>query len=79
MKKMNIEQLIIKLNKSIEKLVIKIGDEILDNYDLLRLGKDEIYQQILSQISNIKFGLMKAFSQVFSKEEIMIFFIFTNN
>jgi hypothetical protein len=52
----NIFLLIKELNKNIEKLEVKIGDELVDKYEMARIGNYEIYQKILEQISSIKMG-----------------------
>jgi hypothetical protein len=41
------------LNKNIENLELKIGNEIVDKYEVTRMGNYEIYQKILEQISSI--------------------------
>jgi hypothetical protein len=35
---------------------VKIGDELVDNYEMARIGNNEIYQKIFEQISSIKMG-----------------------
>jgi hypothetical protein len=48
--------LISELNKNIEKLEIKIGTDVVDKYEMARIGNYEIYQKILEQVTSIKLG-----------------------
>jgi hypothetical protein len=65
--KMNIFILINEINKRIEKLEIKIGTDLLDKYEVARVGNYEICQKILEQVSTFKLGSAKKLIAQFYK------------